>query len=73
MANPVDSLVRQSLLALDEERRVPPLAGFKRLVRDGLIDRKGKLDRSHVQCTTLGELNALASLAKPRSRKSRRR
>jgi hypothetical protein len=70
--DPVDSLIRQSLRALDEEGRIPPREGFQRLVKDGLIDKKGKLDQSHVQCTTLGELNTLATIAK-RSRKSRGR
>ena len=55
-ADPVDCLVRQSLEVLAEQRKVPPLQGFRRLVKVGLIDGQGRLDRSHVQATTLGKL-----------------
>jgi hypothetical protein len=54
--DPVDRLVRQSLRALAEERKVPPLKGFQRLVKIGLIDAQGRLNRNHVEVTTLGEL-----------------
>ena len=68
----VDSLIQRSLRALDEEGRIPPREGFQCLVDDGLINKKGKLDRSHVRSTTLGELNTPATIAK-RNRKSRGR
>lgn len=68
----VDSLIQRSLRALDEEGKIPPREGFQRLVDEGLIDKEGKLDRSHARCTTLGELNTLTTIAK-RSRKSRGR
>jgi hypothetical protein len=87
--DPVDSLVRESLHALDEEGKIPPRAGFRRLIKYGLIDKKGRLDRSHVQITTLGELskkkwkiaskpvildtNLIVECATSRSRKSRGR
>jgi hypothetical protein len=48
--------VRQSLEVLAKQRKVPPLQGFRRLVKVGLIDGQGRLDRSHVQATTLGKL-----------------
>lgn len=71
--DPVDILVQESLRVLDEEEgKLSPRAGFRRLIRYGLINEKGQLDRSHIQSTTLGELNTPATIAK-RNRKSRGR
>ena len=55
-ADPVDRIVRQSLRALAKAKKVPPLKGFQRLVKIGLIDAQGRLNRNHVEVTTLGEL-----------------
>ena len=55
-ADPVDRIVRQSLRALAKAKKVPPLKGFQRLVKIGLIDEQGRLNRNHVEVTTLGEL-----------------
>jgi len=54
--DPVDRIVRQSLRALAKAKKVPPLKGFQRLVKIGLIDAQGRLNRNHVEVTTLGEL-----------------
>lgn len=51
-----DRLVQRSLRVLAEERKVPPLEGFRRLVKIGLIDEQGRLDRSRKRMTTLGAL-----------------
>ena len=54
--NPVDSLVRRSLYALKMRAKAPPSIRFKKMVTAGLIDSKGRLNRSPRPKMTLGDL-----------------
>jgi hypothetical protein len=54
--DPVDSLVRRSLYALKMRAKTPPSIRFKKMVTVGLIDSKGRLNRSPMPKMTLGDL-----------------
>ncbi len=54
--DPVDSLVRRSLYALKMRAKTPPSIRFKKMVTAGLIDSKGRLNRSPRPKMTLGDL-----------------
>lgn len=54
-----DENIERSLRILEEEGKRPPKERFNDMVKAGLIDRHGRLDRSHVEETTLGELTRL--------------
>jgi hypothetical protein len=54
--DPVDSLVRRSLYALKMRAKTPPSIRFKKMVTVGLIDSKGRLNRSSMPKMTLGDL-----------------